>query len=98
MLIVFEASHPLGPVAGLDLAGSGPDVCRVELPMPLQRPQFLEPDLPDRAAIHKKTIYVPTVPVDADKIHFTGSGGNFLDLSGAVGVMRVDVKIGTIMK
>ena len=99
MLIIFKASHPLGPVFRLDAAALGPDVCRVvELEIPLLCPHFLKSDLPDRTAIHKKSIYVPTVPVDADKIHFTGGGGYFLELSGAVGVGRVEVEPGTIIK
>jgi hypothetical protein len=64
--------------------------------MPLQCPQFLKPDLPDCAAIHKKSIYVPTVPIDAYETHF--AGGYFLDLSGTVGVIRVEVEPGTIKK
>lgn len=99
LLIIFKASHPLGPVFRLDAAALGPDVCRVvERAMPFQCPQFLKSDLPDRTAIHEEGVYESAVSVDADKIHFTGGGGYFFELSGAVGVGRVEVKPGTIKK
>lgn len=36
--VVFEASHPLGPVLGTYVAREGPCPCRVELAMPFERP------------------------------------------------------------
>ena len=94
-------SHPLRPVAWLDAAGSGPGTWRgvalvilVPISVPLECPQLLESDLPHCAKIHKNAIYVPAVPVDADKTHLTG--GYFLHVRRAVGGFRVKVKPGTI--
>ena len=97
LLIIFKASHPLGPVLRLDAAAPGPRIILViERAVPLQGPQLLESDLPDRTAIYEEGVYVPAVPVDADKTHF--AGWVILKLSRAVGVIRVEIEPGTIMK
>ena len=71
-LIVLEVSHPLGPVFGLGVAGSGPGACRVELAMPLQPPQFFETYFSQRR-IQKKTVHVPIVSIHAETLYFIGA-------------------------
>jgi hypothetical protein len=58
----------LGPVFGPDAAGFGPAITCVELFVPLEGPQLLEPYFPYRP-IHKQAVYAPVVPIDAVRIH-----------------------------
>lgn len=65
--VVFEMSHPFGPIFRLHAAGLGPGTGGVELAMPLQGPQFLEADL-SRGPIHEETVYRAIMPVDTDVV------------------------------
>ena len=66
--IVLKASHPFGPVARLDLAGEGVWTARVEIPMPIERPEFLEPDFSD-GPVQKHAVDRRSVPVQTDPPH-----------------------------
>ena len=57
--VIFKVSHPLGPVFRLDAAGFCPFVCRVELAIPLQCPQFFESNFSNRP-IQGKAVYAET--------------------------------------
>jgi hypothetical protein len=45
--VILEASHPRGPLLRLDAAGLGPGAARIELLVPFEGPELLEPDLAD---------------------------------------------------
>lgn len=66
--VVLEMPHPFGPIFRLHAAGLGPTIRRVELAMPLQGPQFLESDLPNRP-IQEQAVYATIVAVDAHGFH-----------------------------
>ena len=71
-LIVLEIPHPLGPVSGLHPAGPGPFVCRVKIAIPFERPEFFEPDLPNRP-VQIQSVDVPVVTVYAKVPHVANS-------------------------
>ena len=66
--VVSEAPHPLGPIFSVGVAGFGPDAVRVEVSMPLERPQFLEAD-PSHGKIQKHAVNVSVVSVEAESFH-----------------------------
>jgi len=63
--VVFNTSHPLRPILRLHRAGFGPGARRIELAMPLQRPQLLESHSP-RGPIQEEAVSPPVMPVDTD--------------------------------
>lgn len=65
--LIFESSHPLGPVFGLDTARFRPAAVRVEILVPFQCPQFLQPDPSDRP-IKEQSVYRPVMAVDAEAV------------------------------
>lgn len=75
-LVLFETAHPFGPVFGLHAAGLCPAAFRIEVSMPRQRPQFLEPDLPDRP-IEKNAVDHLAVSVETDSSHLIAAGEVF---------------------
>jgi len=74
--VVFEASHPLGPVIGHDVAGFGPRAPGVEAAMPLQGPQLLEADF-SCGPIHKQDIYSSIMSIGAENTHLASRYPNF---------------------
>jgi len=66
--VVFEVSHPGGPISRLNAAGCGPGAGLVIYAMPLECPQLLESGLSD-GPIQKSHAYESIVPVNADTSH-----------------------------
>jgi len=61
-------SHPYRPVAWILTAGFCMGTVHFVTTAPLERPQFLKPNLSD-GPIRKKAVYKPIVPVNADTVH-----------------------------
>ena len=73
-LIVFETTHPLGPVGGVGASGAGPGPVDVIALVPLEGPELLETDL-SRGEIAENGVLEPAVTVDADSLHLLGVDG-----------------------
>lgn len=84
--VVFELSHPLGPVSGLDAAGDGPGAGRVEEPVPFQSPQFLHAHLAGRA-IPEYGVRMSRMPIHGVRPH--SKPGVIEDIHGIRVVRRV---------
>ena len=68
-LIYLKISHPLRPVFGMYTTSFGPGTSRVELAMPLKRPQLLESNLSDRP-VHKQHIILTShMPINTEDTH-----------------------------
>ena len=63
--IILTSSHPLRPVLWSDAAGVRPGPGAIELRVPVQRPQFLETNLP-HGPIKKKTVDMSIVAIHAE--------------------------------
>jgi len=74
--IVLKASHPFGPVACLDVAGEGVETVGIEITMPIERPQLLEPNSAD-GPVQKSAVDRRIVPVQTDPPHFIAAGEVF---------------------
>ena len=66
--ILFESSHPLGPVLRLDSAGHGPGSGCVKFRMPLERPVLLYAHLSHRPVLKELVIAATAVTVQADHL------------------------------
>jgi hypothetical protein len=67
-LVIPEFSHPLRPVFGQGATGPCPGASRIEDATPLQCPQFLYTNLPNRP-VHEKCIYSTIITVNTITIH-----------------------------
>lgn len=63
-LVILKPSHPRGPVFNLDAASLGPRSSRIELPVPLERPEFLHTHVTD-GRVHEEHVDRAIVTVDA---------------------------------
>lgn len=66
--VVFESLHPGGPVLGAGAAGLGPRTGGVELAVPFQGPELLEPDGSDRP-VEEEGVHAAVVTIHAEAPH-----------------------------
>ena len=95
VLVFFERSHPAGPTVRSGAASFGPGAGGVKVTMPFECPELFKPDFA-HTEVYKDAVYITSVPVHADKAHFTG--GRFLGCGRAVRVTGIEVEPGTIDK
>ena len=67
-LVIFETTHPLGPIARLTPACRCPRTTGVVLSMPLEGPQLLKSYFPC-GKIHKKAVYKTIMPIQTVTQH-----------------------------
>ena len=69
--VIFKIPHPLRPIVWPNATVSGPGAGLVICFMPLERPQFFEPDFSDRK-VQKGRIDISIMSIDAEALHVPG--------------------------